>query len=501
MRSLESTRVGQRTVRRALASVLFALVLIGELAGSPAPARADSSDASTKQIPTNNATFGIEPSGPNGPNGLGYFSLSATPGATATEYVAIRNYSLHPLTLTLGESDAVNTPTGSFALLPSSQPSKDVGSWLKIPASMRKVSVRPRGTVVVPFRVEIPSNATPGDHAGGLTATLASEAVSKTGQRFHLLQTVGARFFVRVSGPLHPDLAVQNIQAHYQGSLRPVRGTTQVTYTVTNTGNVALGGRQVIRISGLLGLSASAQAPDLQLLLPGSSVTESIDVGGVVPQLWMNATVSVSPLVLPGTPPQQLPSAFTGSTHFWAIPWWLVILILIVVLALMWRRRRRRRGPKDETPKGKRGADEGRKSTVPASPPPAVPSEPVVVATAAASVAREPVVVPSAEPVVIPSLEPVVVPTAEPVIVVNEPVAVASEAVPGALGAAAYGLGSGDYSAPSQSGAMGYEAGIEPRCPTCGALVSAEAEWCSQCYTSLRSPNGQEPGLPEGGVR
>ncbi|MGH2659385.1 MAG: zinc finger Ran-binding domain-containing protein, partial [Actinomycetota bacterium] len=28
----------------------------------------------------------------------------------------------------------------------------------------------------------------------------------------------------------------------------------------------------------------------------------------------------------------------------------------------------------------------------------------------------------------------------------------------------------------------------ERRCPTCGALVSADAEWCGQCYASLRAP-------------
>jgi hypothetical protein len=27
----------------------------------------------------------------------------------------------------------------------------------------------------------------------------------------------------------------------------------------------------------------------------------------------------------------------------------------------------------------------------------------------------------------------------------------------------------------------------EPRCPNCGALVSADAEWCGQCFSSLRA--------------
>jgi ribosomal protein L40E len=32
----------------------------------------------------------------------------------------------------------------------------------------------------------------------------------------------------------------------------------------------------------------------------------------------------------------------------------------------------------------------------------------------------------------------------------------------------------------------------EARCPSCGALVSADADWCGQCFTSLR-PAEQEP--------
>lgn len=41
----------------------------------------------------------------------------------------------------------------------------------------------------------------------------------------------------------------------------------------------------------------------------------------------------------------------------------------------------------------------------------------------------------------------------------------------------------------------------EPRCPTCGALVAADAEWCGQCYTPLprpgadRAPAGQVSGI------
>ena len=44
----------------------------------------------------------------------------------------------------------------------------------------------------------------------------------------------------------------------------------------------------------------------------------------------------------------------------------------------------------------------------------------------------------------------------------------------------------------------------EARCPNCHALVSADAEWCGQCFTPLRAPEPEpEPaswGAPAGGT-
>jgi hypothetical protein len=36
----------------------------------------------------------------------------------------------------------------------------------------------------------------------------------------------------------------------------------------------------------------------------------------------------------------------------------------------------------------------------------------------------------------------------------------------------------------------------EARCPSCGALVSADADWCGQCFTSLRAPEPDPDPLP-----
>ncbi|HTG48741.1 MAG TPA: hypothetical protein VK646_13910, partial [Actinomycetota bacterium] len=253
----------------------------------------------------------------------------------------------------------------------------------------------------------VPRTATPGDHAGGITATLRAVVKSKSGQRFHLLQTVGSRVFIRVSGPLHPALTLKEIGARYQGAITSVgTGTTLVTYTIRNSGNVALGGHELLSISGLLGLkTSSGSAPNLQLLLPGYSVTQSVEVPGVVPQVWMNAHVSVSPLILPGTV-QKLPDAYTGSAHFWAIPWWVLAVLLIgfAAFGVWWRRRHR--GPKGP-PKDERPSDPAQTQGSDTE------LEPDVV-TVPERTEPEPVTVPDRtkpEPAAVPRSEPIRIPT------------------------------------------------------------------------------------------
>jgi hypothetical protein len=201
--------------------------------------------------------------------------------------------------------------------------------------------------VIIPFAVVVPSNATPGDHVGGITATLESFVTSKSGQRIRLLQSVGTRVFIRVSGPLHPLLAVKDVAVSYDDPISPFStGTAVVTYTVSNVGNVALGGKPTVSVSGLFGSKQTVtRLPQIQLLLPGFSVKETAKVTGIYPEVRESAHVSVTRLNLPGSV-QPASGPFTAATTFWAVPWLLLaIVILIVASGTWWFLRRRRRGP------------------------------------------------------------------------------------------------------------------------------------------------------------
>ena len=161
------------------------------------------------------------------------------------------------------------------------------------------------------------------------------------------VQRVGSRIFVRVSGPLKPQLTVSHVSAAYHGTLNPVgKGTATVSYVVTNSGNVAMGATQEVTVSGLLGAVSAPSLAKVPLLLPGSSLHVTVQVPGVLPTFVLTATVRLTPLYVPGEP---VPTAgpWHASTTFWAIPWPLICLVLLLVVGVLGytRYRHRRGGP------------------------------------------------------------------------------------------------------------------------------------------------------------
>jgi hypothetical protein len=339
-------------------SLLIGLALLLSIGDwSSAFAAGGSSGTSAPTVKKNVAVFGTQTAGPDKPDGRGFFDFAATPGGQIEDHIAVINYSAQPITLVVGASDAVNTPQGGFALLPANQPSKDLGTWILFRRSDLSLNLAARSSVIIPFLVQLPKNASPGDHVGGITATLQSYITGKSGQRVKLLQSVGTRVFVRVSGPLHPQMVVQDLSVKYDDPLNPIAtGTATLSYTVRNVGNVALGGQPTASVTGLFGSKSTAShLPEIQLLLPGNSVKETAKVKGVYPELHETAHVSVTRLIIPGSV-QPASGPFTASVSFWAAPW-IVIAILVVGLgggAAWWIVRRRRKGPQTDVKADKR---------------------------------------------------------------------------------------------------------------------------------------------------
>jgi hypothetical protein len=184
---------------------------------------------------------------------------------------------------------------------------------VKIP--QENLTLPPGQQATVPITIDIPADASPGDHVAAILASSRAEGTGPDGKAIALDRRTGTRLYLRVAGPVEPKLNIEGVSVSYSPSLNPLGGSATVTYTVANRGNVRLGGKSHVSVGGPFGLF-SKNGPDQELteLLPGQSVTYTTTIDGVPATVVSSATVHLDPSV--------------------AVPW--TILALLAVAFLVW---------------------------------------------------------------------------------------------------------------------------------------------------------------------
>jgi hypothetical protein len=316
---------------------LTALVCLAVLAPI-APAKA----AATKARPTK-VGFGVVPATAHGLDFRSLFSFGLTPGSVAFDHVAIVNYSPKKLDLDVYATDAVNSPEGGYALRAATEKPFDLGAWLTVGkvSRPRTISVPGRrkdgspGRVILPVTITVPANATPGDHAAGIIASLTTLGKNPKGQNIKLEQRVAGRVYVRVNGPLLPSLGVTAMKARFVVGSWPWKpGSVVVDYTVSNTGNLRIGFKPSLSVKGPLGLGArSARDEPVAELLPGNSRSFHTTVRNVWPMGRLHVTVIVAPTAAIAEAPPAI-GAVRQTIDIVAVTWPLIVL-LVLLLALL----------------------------------------------------------------------------------------------------------------------------------------------------------------------
>ncbi|SDJ45470.1 hypothetical protein SAMN05444157_3444 [Frankineae bacterium MT45] len=305
--------------------------------------------------PADRATFGIGPA-TNGKNdSRPFFSYTSGPGGVYTDSVAITNYSAKPLDLLIYSTDLVNGIDGTLSVAPQAFVPRNAGVWIQLPARQQTVHVPGTtasgpGRVVLPFTLHVPAGASPGDHSAGIVASLQTLGLNPKGQNVRLDQRVATRVYVRVKGAVRSLLTISDVKVSYKAASNPIGGgVAHVTYLLRNGGNVNVGVRQAVSVTGLFGTKAKADPiPNQDLLLPGVGVRMAVDVKGVLPTIFEHAHITASPMPVKGSLYGN-PKTVTKSVSFHAIPWMAILiligLLLLIVLTIVLIRRRRRRPP------------------------------------------------------------------------------------------------------------------------------------------------------------
>ncbi|MHB9861808.1 WxL protein peptidoglycan domain-containing protein [Streptomyces sp. YIM S03343] len=269
-----------------------------------------------------------------------YFYLSADPGQTIEDKVVVANKTGGPLTFRLYAADAYNTARdGGFAVRTAKERMRGVGAWAR-PAKSR-VTVPGHKSVTVPVTLRVPEGAEPGDHPGAIVALDERVETGDGSLALGVQRAVGARVYLKVSGPTLPAIAVEKVHISHHQPLVPGLGdsTATISYTLHNTGNVTLDPEVELKARGLFGRTLLARNLTRipAELLPGQRVRLTEPWRGA-PQLdWGDITLTA----------RAKGTRESGGTSFLALPWLVVAVAFAagVVGGALLVRARRGRGP------------------------------------------------------------------------------------------------------------------------------------------------------------
>ncbi|TKA10062.1 WxL protein peptidoglycan domain-containing protein [Actinacidiphila oryziradicis] len=313
---------------RTYAAVLTAALLLGAATGLSTGTAAAADNGRWSVFPAPAKAAGKGPTAQQRP----FFTLEGAPGTTLKDKVSVSNLSSTPMTFKLYGADAYNTPRdGGFAVRGIDDPEKDIGTWVTLARSTLTIPARTRADI--PFTVTIPENATPGDHPGAIVALDTHTDPAKGSVAVGVRRAVGARVYLRVSGPTLSALSIENVHVSHGQPLVPGTGasTATIRYTLVNRGNVSVSPRIGLTAKGLFGrtlLDRSIKALP-QELLPGQKA-ELTEKWADAPQ-FDRVTVRLTA------------ADDTTRTTYTAIPWLPVGLALAALAGLvLWLVRRRR---------------------------------------------------------------------------------------------------------------------------------------------------------------
>lgn len=287
-------------------------------------------------------TWSVSPADAAGPNGKSWVELELDPGATADSHLAVRNLGDHEVTFGITAADGYFTDTGRFNMLPSDAKSVAAGTWISV---QKQVKVAAGKTAVVPFTVAVPQNATPGDHAAGIAASIQSVG-GGDGNQLNVESRVGFRVMTRVKGVINPKLEVSSMGSYdlSWNPFSPGLGTLEVV--LENKGNVRLRVGAAAENGAQDGpVDRNGETPKIELL-PGDKRTISIGVPDLWPLGAINVPVTVSQEVVAINGSLETLAPIVHDVSVWAVPWpqtIIVLALLLMAFGALWGNRRRRK--------------------------------------------------------------------------------------------------------------------------------------------------------------
>ena len=329
---------------RLAAAIALGAVVTGALSFGTLPARAAPTAPVSPAL--GNGSFAIGPTPKPGSTQMSYFNMIGFPGQKLSESVSVANFTKAPLKLRLYPADAYTIRNGGgFAVYGLRSTPHEVGAWVyHLP---KLVTIPADKQLNIPFSIDIPANATPGTHAGGIVAqAVVPQIMQVNGSvQVKVYRQVFTRIYTTISGRLIPNFEVDSLSAVHPQPPFPLitRRNGSITYFLSNTGNAIIAPTVHLWVTGLFGTTMDRTFPATSQLLPGGIARYVVAWPGVS---------AIGPVHVHLAVQSSYGITRTAEYSYVALPIPFLIVVAVVIIAaiaaarlLLVRRKRRRLAP------------------------------------------------------------------------------------------------------------------------------------------------------------
>lgn len=310
----------------------FLLFLAGIAAVAPLAALAD----------VNGLSVSPAHSDPNNPASRSYFIHSVAPGGSFSDQVQVSNTGATAISLYVSAVDGLTGVTSGAVYGNRQDQVHKAGTW--VTPDRTQMSVGRGGTALAGFTVQVPADATPGDHLAGIAFEDAAPSTSGNGFQVTTVVRAVVGVLVQVPGPasfhIHldqPVIQALNAQSHL----------ASVVVQIGDDGRLLGKPRLTISLNGPNGYHNTVSR-NLDTLLPGDTIpypfpwpdtlypgTYTVDVTasatGMASPARLTTTVELD-AKLQGVPNSGTPAALRPPSE--GLPAWLLGLTVVGLVLL-----------------------------------------------------------------------------------------------------------------------------------------------------------------------
>lgn len=167
---------------------------------------------------------------PNNPRTQSIFVKRIAPGDSVSDNVEVINGSNVSKNISIYSTDSITSSGGAFACAQAADPVKSVGDWIKL--SQKTVTVAPNSKIIVPFNINVPKGAEPGEQDGCIVLQEEKEPTLQGG--ISLSFRTAIRVAILVNGEIVKNISAIGLNTSFNDT------KLILSPEVKNTGNVSI---------------------------------------------------------------------------------------------------------------------------------------------------------------------------------------------------------------------------------------------------------------------